>query len=164
MSCCVTLGLTQKGGDLASSVVNKAISEANRCAVAAAVAKARYNPPCAGCIPGISGNTVGANLESMALERLIAATNPPLTATQARAIANQQLRGVPSSVRTAMIQEKTIREFAPPDDPLRRFVMYQGPIIPPACPPTPAEQLNSTTPKPATRCLAPIPFYQRPSG
>jgi hypothetical protein len=53
MSCCVTLGLTQKGGDLASSVTNKAIAEANRCAVSAAVARARTNPPCAGCIPRV---------------------------------------------------------------------------------------------------------------
>lgn len=162
MSCCTSLGLTQKGGDLASSVTNKAIIEAQRCAVVAAVARARTNPPCAGCIPRVSGGPGGIS-QSMFLLRQVSSC-PPLTPTQAQLLANQQLRGVPSSVRTAWIQDKTTREFAPPDDPLRRFVMYQGPIIPIPCPPTPAEQLNSTLPKPSNACLAPIPFYQRPSG
>ena len=162
MSCCVTLGLTQKGGDLASSVTNKAIAEANRCAVVAAVARARTNPPCAGCLPRVSGGPGGVS-ESMLLAKQIASC-PPLRPSEAQNLANQQLRGVPSSVRTAWIQDKTTREYAPPDDPLRRFIMYQGPIIPIPCPPTPAEQLNSTMPKPSNACLAPIPFYQRPSG
>jgi hypothetical protein len=162
MSCCVTLGLTQKGGDLASSVTNKAIIEATRCAVVAAVARARTNPPCAGCLPRVSGGPGGIS-ESLYLANVVASC-PPLRPSQARNLANQQLRGVPSSVRTALIQEKTIREFAPPDDPLRRFVMYQGPIISPPCPPTPTEQLNSTMPKPSNGCFAQIPFYQRPSG
>ena len=162
MSCCVTLGLTQKGGDLASSVTNKAIAEANRCAVIAAVARARTNPPCAGCLPAVSGGPGGVS-QGMLLAKQIASC-PPLRPSEAQNLANQQLRGVPSSVRTAWLQDKTTREFAPPDDPLRRFLMYQGPIIPIPCPPTPAEQLNSTMPKPSNSCLAQVPFYQRPSG
>lgn len=165
MSCCNTLGLTQKGGDLASSVVNKSIAEATRCSVIAAIAKAKYNPPCAGCIPGLSGagSALGGVSQSILLAKQIASC-PPLQPSEAQNLANRQLRGVPSSVRTAWLQDKTTRDFAPPDDPLRRFIMYQGPIISVPCPPTPAEQLNSTLPRPSNACLAPIPFYQRPSG
>jgi hypothetical protein len=87
-----------------------------------------------------------------------------ISASQARQLVNSQLQGVPSSVRTQQIQARTIQEYAAPDDPLRRFVIYQGPVIPPACPPTPAEQLNSTRPKVSqANCLAEVPFYQRTS-
>ena len=150
------------GGDLASGVTNRAIIEANRCAVVAAIAKANSNPACAGCLPKVSGGVGAVSESDLLLKRLNNCS--VVTASQARQLANSQLRGVPSSVRTQQIQQRTIEEFAPLTDPLRRFALYQGPIIPPACPPTPAEILNSTTPKPATRCLAPIPFYQRPSG
>ena len=162
-SCCnYQPSKTPFGGDLASSVTNKAIREANQCAVRAAVAKAQWNPICSGCAPPMSG-IAGGVAESMLLAKKLNNCST-ISASQARALANSQLRGVPSSVRTQQIQEKTIQEYAPPDDPLRRFVIYQGPVIPPACPPTPAEQLNSTRPKVSNaNCLAGVPFYQRPS-
>lgn len=162
-SCCeVSPPKTQFGGDLASSVTNKAIRAANQCAVVAAIAKARSNPPCEGCLPPAPGYTGGVS-ESMFLAKKILSCTP-LSSTQARQLANSQLRGVPSSVRTQQIQAKTIREYAAPDDPLRRFVIYQGPVIPIPCPPTPAEELNSTRPKVSNaNCLAAVPFYQRVS-
>jgi hypothetical protein len=150
------------GGDLASSVTNRAILDANRCNVVAAIAKANYNPACAGCLPKVSGGVGAVSESDLLLKRLNSCS--VVTATQARRLANSQLRGVPSSVRTQQIQQRTIEEYAPLTDPLRRFALYQGPVIPPACPPTPAEILNSTMPKPSTRCLAPLPFYLRPPG
>ena len=83
----------------------------------------------------------------------------------AQQLVNSQLRGVPSSVRTQKVQQQTLECYAPITDPLRRQALYQGPIVPPACPPTPAEQLNSTRPKGSQggNCLAGVPFYQRPS-
>jgi hypothetical protein len=161
-SCCqVSPPKTQFGGDLASSVTNKAIRTANQCAVVAAIAKARSNPPCEGCLPAAPGVGGGVSESMLLAKRMMSCTT--LNATQARQLANSQLQGVPSSVRTQQIQARTIQEYAAPDDPLRRFVIYQGPVIPPACPPTPAEQLNSTRPKVSqANCLAGVPFYQRP--
>jgi hypothetical protein len=162
-SCCnLSPPKTQFGGDLASSVTNKAIREATQCNVRAAIARARTNPPCEGCLPATPGYQGGV-AESMLLAKQMKSCTP-LSSTQARQLADSQLRGVPSSVRTQQIQYKTIQEYAAPDNPLRRFVLYQGPVIPPACPPTPAEQLNSTRPKVSeANCLAGVPFYQRPS-
>jgi hypothetical protein len=162
-TCCdISPPKTQFGGDLASSVTNKAIRAATQCAVTAAIAMARSNPACEGCLPSAPG-FAGGSSESMFLAKRMMTCNP-LSSTQARQLANSQLRGVPSSVRTQQIQAKTIQEYAAPDDPLRRFIMYQGPIIPIPCPPTPAEQLNSTRPKVSNaNCLAGVPFYQRPS-
>lgn len=159
-SCCYQPSKTPFGGDLASSVTNKAIRDANQCAVRAAVAKAQWNPICSGCTPPAPG-VGGGVAESMLLaKKMMGCTT--ISATQARQLADSQLRGVPSSVRTQQIQARTIQEYAPPEDPLRRFVIYQGPVIPPACPPTPAEQLNSTRPKVSqANCLADVPFYQR---
>ena len=165
MSCCgyeFRAPITQKGGDLASSVTNKMIIKANQCAVVAAIAKANSNPKCASCPPTPSGGP-GAIWESdLLLKRRTQCTT--VTTAQARSLANSQLRGVPSSVRTQLLALRTTEEYAPPTDPLRRFAMYQGNFIPPACPPTPAEQLNSTMPKPGNNCLADVPFYQRPPG
>ena len=162
-SCCnVQPSKTPFGGDLASSVTNKAIRNATQCSVVAAIAKARSNPPCEGCLPAAPG-VGGGVAESMLLEKRLMSC-ATLTSTQARQLANSQLRGVPSSVRTQQIQQQTIQNYAPPDDPLRRFVIYQGPIVPVPCPPTPAEQLNSTRPKVSqANCLAQVPFYQRTS-
>jgi len=162
-SCCeISPPKTQFGGDLASSVTNKAIRAANQCAVTAAIARARTNPACEGCLPAAPGFTGGVSESMFLAKKMMSCT--PLSSSQARQLANSQLRGVPSSVRTQQIQSRTIQEYAAPDDPLRRFVIYQGPVIPPACPPTPAEELNSTRPKLSNaNCLAGVPFYQRPS-
>jgi hypothetical protein len=83
----------------------------------------------------------------------------------AQQLVNSQLRGVPSSVRTQQVQQKTLECYAPITDPYRRQALYQGPVVTPPCPPTPAEQLNSTMPKPSNggNCLQAVPFYQRPA-
>jgi hypothetical protein len=113
------------------------------------------------CAQSASGP--GAIPESMLLSRKVKNCNVT-TAAQARQLVNSQLRGVPSSVRTQKVQQQTMECYAPITDPLRREALYQGPVIPPACPPTPAEQLNSTRPKVSqANCLAEVPFYQRPS-
>jgi hypothetical protein len=160
-SCCnLSPPKTQFGGDLASSVTNKAIRQANECNVRAAIARARTNPACAGCLPPTPGFQGGVAEGMFLAKKMMSCT--PLSSTQARQLADSQLKGVPSSVRTQQIQAKTIQDYAAPDDPLRRFVIYQGPVITPPCPPTPAEQLNSTRPKVSNaNCLAQVPFYQR---
>ena len=113
------------------------------------------------CNPRYSGP--GAIPESMLLARK-ALNCTVVNSAMAQQLVNSQLRGVPSSVRTAKIQQTTLDCYAPITDPLRREALYQGPVIPPACPPTPAEQLNSTRPKvsQAGTCLQEVPFYQRP--
>lgn len=106
----------------------------------------------------------GAMLESVLLAKQVARCSITTSAT-ARQLVNSQLRGVPSSIRTQKVQQDTLECYAPITDPIRRQALYQGPIIPIPCPPTPAEQLNSTRPKvsEAGVCLQEVPFYQRPS-
>lgn len=116
--------------------------------------------PC-GCGPKPPGGP-GAMPESMLLAKK-ALNCTVTTAAMAQRLVNSQLRGVPSSVRTQKVQQQTLECYAPITDPLRRQALYQGPVIPPACPPTPAEQLNSTRPKVSeASCLPGVPFYQRP--
>lgn len=117
------------------------------------------NPVC--CTRPLPGP--GAILESMKLEKKIASCSV-FTSAMARELVNSQLRGVPSSVRTQKVQQTTLECYAPITDPSRRFALYQGPVVQVPCPPTPAEQLNSTQSKPSNaNCLAGVPFYQRPS-
>lgn len=106
----------------------------------------------------------GAMPESMLLAKK-ALNCTVINSAMAQRLVNSQLRGVPSSVRTAKVQQQTLECYAPITDPLRRQALYQGPVIPPPCPPTPAEQLNSTRPKVSQGgdCLQQVPFYQRTS-
>lgn len=106
----------------------------------------------------------GAMPESMLLAKK-ALNCTVINSAMAQRLVNSQLRGVPSSVRTQKVQQQTLECYAPITDPLRRQALYQGPVIPPACPPTPAEQLNSTRPKVSQGgdCLQQVPFYQRTS-
>jgi hypothetical protein len=154
---------TPSGGDIASSVTNKVILASQRCAVAAAVAKARWNPPCAGCKPAVYTST-GGNTSSGLLQQQID-TNANINSMQANQIANQQLRGTTGTNYAQYLQQKTLMNYAPATDPARRFLAYQGNFIPTPCPPTPTEQLNSTLPKPRTNCqLLQVPGYLRPSA
>ena len=148
-------------GDISSSVTNRAIRKSQACSVTAAIARARLIAPCESCPPPRYSGTGGVS-ES---DRLLKETNDCaiITASKANIIANQTLRGVPESVRTAKIGANTILCSFSPTDPNSRFVQYQGRFIPPACPPPSAEQLNSTLPKPTETCVAQIPSYLRPS-
>jgi len=153
---------TPSGGDIASSVTNKVILASQRCAVAAAVAKARWNPPCAGCKPAVYTST-GGNTSSGLLQQQMN-TRDTINSTQANQIANQQLRGTTGTNYAQYLQQQTLLNYAPATDPARRFLAYQGNFIPTPCPPTPAEQLNAGQPKPTTNCqLAQLPRYLRPT-
>lgn len=114
-----------------------------------------------GCNPPLRGP--GAIPQSMLLARKLQSCSVTSVA-MARQLVNSQLRAVPSSVRTQKVQQDTLECYAPITDPYRRQALYQGPVVPPACPPTPAEQLNSTMPRPSNggNCLQAVPFYQRP--
>jgi hypothetical protein len=119
-----------------------------------------YVPTPCGCGPKPTGP--GAMPESMLLAKRLQNCTVT-TAAMAQQLVNSQLRGVPSSVRTQKVQQQTLECYAPITDPLRRQALYQGPVITPPCPPTPAEQLNSTRPKVSeASCLPGVPFYQRP--
>jgi hypothetical protein len=54
---------------------------------------------------------------------------------------------VPSSVRTAALQECAIQAFVDPLNPEQRFSDYRRPYFPPPCPPIPQEALNANVPK-----------------
>lgn len=163
MSCCEGEIISKKGGDLASSVTNKAIADANRCAVAAAIIRVRKNPACAGCLPPKPGFGQAVS-ESSRLQKQVDSCET-LTSQDAQFIVNQGLRGVPQSVRIALLQNETIQNFAPANDPLRRFTIYANRPVATPCGPPPAEILNSTQPKSSQlSCVyAQIPFYMRPT-
>lgn len=153
---------TPSGGDIASSVTNKIIRNSQYCAVAAAVAKARWNPPCAGCKPAVYTSTGGSS-SSVLLQQQIDRCET-INSTQANQIANQQLRGTTGTNYALYLQQQTLLNYAPVTDPTRRFLAYQGNFIPTPCPPTPTEQLNAGLPHPTTNCqLAELPRYLRPT-
>ena len=153
---------TPSGGDIASSVTNKVLRSSQYCAVAAAVAKARWNPPCAGCLPRQYTST-GGNSSSALLQQEID-NSATINSTQANQIANQQLRGTTGTNYALYLQQQTLLNYAPVTDPTRRFLAYQGNFIPTPCPPTPTEQLNAGQPHPTTNCqLAELPRYLRPT-
>jgi hypothetical protein len=153
---------TPSGGDIASSVTNKILRNSQYCAVAAAVAKARWNPPCAGCKPAVYTST-GGNTSSGLLQQKIDKCDT-INSTQANQIANQQLRGTTGTNYALYLQQQTLLNYAPATDPARRFLAYQGNFIPTPCPPTPTEQLNAGQPHPTTNCqLAELPRYLRPT-
>lgn len=163
MSCCDGEIISKKGGDLASSVTNKALADANRCAVAAAIIRVRNTSKCEGCLP-VKPGFGQATSESSRLEKEIAACET-ITSQDARFIVNQGLRGVPQSVRIALLQQETIANYAPRTDPLRRLAIYNNRPNPNPCGPPPAEILNANLPKASQlSCVyAQLPFYLRPT-
>ncbi len=163
MSCCDGEIISKKGGDLASSVTNKAIQDANRCAVAAAIIRVRNTSKCEGCLPRKPGFGT-ATSESARLQKQVDSCET-ITSQDAAFIVNQGLRGVPQSVRIALLQQEVIQNYAPITDPLRRFAIYNNRPNPTPCGPPPAEILNSTQPKSSElSCIyAQIPFYMRPT-
>ena len=149
MSCCEDQpAVTKKFGMNESGRVAQLIAESRRCSVNAAIAKARAT--CCAPVPKPNRN---AQSESALLESQVANCNR-ITATKARQIASQSLRGVPESVRIAQAQQDFIDNFAPYNNPSRRFVEYQGPVIVPPCPPIATELLNANIPKAPTSCTA----------
>ena len=102
---------TPSGGDIASSVTNKVILASQRCAVAAAVAKARWNPPCASCKPAVYTST-GGNSSSVLLQQEID-NCAMINSTQANQIANQQLRGTTGTNYALYLQQQTLLNYAP---------------------------------------------------
>lgn len=141
--------LGKQWGQNESGRVNQILENARRCAVNAAIAKARATV----CCPAPPRPNVNVQLESGRLDAKIASCNV-ITPAKATQIAQQSLRGVPESVRIRQVQQNTIDEYAPYSNPSRRFVEYQGPIVIPACPPIPTEDLNANIPKAPTSCTA----------
>jgi len=149
MSCESVNPLGKQWGQNESGRVNQILENARRCAVNSAIAKARATVCCPGPVPTIRN----VQLESASLDAKILSCNQ-ITPAKATLIAQQSLRGVPESVRIRQVQQNTIDEYAPYNNPSRRFVEYQGPIIIPGCPPIPTEYSNANIPKAPTSCTA----------
>lgn len=147
-SCQAVNPLGKQWGQNESGRVAKILEDARRCAVNAAIAKANATVCCP--VPRPNKNT---QLESSRLDAKIANCGQ-ITAEDASRIAQQSLRGVPESVRIRQRQQDVIDEYAPYNDPSRRFVEYQGPIVIPPCPPISTENLNANIPKAPTSCTA----------
>jgi len=140
--------LGKQWGQNESGRVAKILADARRCAVNAAIAKANATVCCP--VPRPNKNT---QLESSRLDAKVANCNQ-IDAQEATRIAQQSLRGVPESVRIRQRQQDVIDEFSPYNDPSRRFLEYQGPIVIPPCPPISTENLNANIPKAPTSCTA----------
>ncbi len=142
--------LKQTGGNPEGGRMTQILVAAARCQVKEAIAKARAMnaPPL--CSPTPQSRK-DVPLESTAFEGQLAAC-ARITAHQAQSIATQPLRGVPESVRIARRNQEILDQYAPYSDSNRRFLEYQGPQVPVACPPLPTEITNANLPKPSTRC------------
>ena len=156
MSSCVytseTPIATQKqiGGNPEGGRMVQILAASRRCQVKEAIAKARAinGPP--QCSP-VPQSRIVVPLESTNLQAQLAAC-ARITAAQATTLATQPLRGVPESVRIAKLTQTLIDQYSPYSNSERRFLEYQGPVIPIACPPIPTEITNANLPKPSTRC------------
>ena len=156
MSSCVytaeTPIATQKqiGGNPEGGRMVQILAASRRCQVQEAIAKARaINAP--SCCPPIPISRAVVPLESTNLQAQLAAC-ARITAAQATTLAVQPLRGVPESVRIAKLNQDILDQYSPYSDSNRRFLEYQGPQVPIACPPIPTEITNANLPKPSTRC------------
>ncbi len=140
--------LGKQWGQNESGRVAQILANARRCAVNAAIAKANATVCCP--VPRPNKNT---QLESSRLDAKVANCTQ-IDAQLATQIAQQSLRGVPESVRIRQRQQDILDEFAPYNNPSRRFLEYQGPIVIPPCPEIPTEDLNANIPKAPTSCDA----------
>ncbi len=140
--------LGKQWGQNESGRVAQILENARRCAVNAAIAKANATVCCP--VPRPNKNT---QLESSRLDAKVANCNQ-INAQLASQIAQQSLRGVPESVRIRQRQQDVLDEYAPYNNPSRRFVEYQGPIVIPPCPEIPTEDSNANIPKAPTSCTA----------
>ena len=142
--------LKQTGGNPEGGRMNQILSAARRCQVKEAIAKARLINTDS-CCPPTPISRIDVPLESTALQgQLLACAR--ITPQRAQILAQQPLRGVPESVRIARLNQQVLDQYSPYSDSNRRFLEYQGPQIPPVCPPLPTEITNANLPKPSTRC------------
>ncbi len=149
MSCCDGQTVTKREGSLESGRVAQLIEDSRRCAVNAAIRKARATV----CCPAPPRPNTNVQLESALLQARVAQCTQ-ITAADATAIARQSLRGVPESVRIRQRQQDVQDEFAPYNNPSRRFLEYQGPIVIPPCPEIPTEDSNANIAKAPKSCTA----------
>ncbi len=120
-----------------SARINKILDEARVCAASTALARARalYGgsaPCCSEKIPP------GADVpvSSAYLNGRVAAC-PVFVGTTVQ----------PESVRIAKLLQSNVDNWAPPLDPSRRFVEYQGPVLQPVCPPIDPIYTNANVPR-----------------
>lgn len=142
--------LKQTGGNPEGGRMNQILSAARRCQVQEAIAKARVINARDPCQP-VPVSRKDVPLESTALQgQLLACAR--VTSQQAQLLVQQPLRGVPESVRIARLNQDILDQYSPYSDSKRRFLEYQGPVVPVVCPPLPTEITNANLPKPSTRC------------
>lgn len=131
-------------GNLESGRINTILTDAKLCATRAAVAKARATV----CCPTSFNGQIPPN--STVLQAKIDSCSV-ITSSKATVIAQQSLRGVPEGVRIKNLQQQTQDNYAPYNDPARRFAEYQGPRVPTICPPL---DMNTNLPKPSDSCTS----------
>ena len=142
--------LKQIGGNPEGGRMAQILAASARCQVKEAIAKAKAINGPVQCSP-VPQSRKQVPLESTALQGQLAAC-ARINAQQAQNLVQQPLRGVPESVRIARVTQCLIDQYSPYSNSERRFLEYQGPQIPIACPPIPTEITNANLPKPSTRC------------
>jgi hypothetical protein len=131
-------------GNLESGRINTILADAKLCATRAAIGKARATV----CCPQTSNRQVPPN--STVLQGKMDSCSV-ITSSQASIVAAQSLRGVSEGVRIKNLQQQTQDNYAPYNDPARRFAEYQGPRVPTVCPPL---DMNTNLPKPSNSCTS----------
>jgi hypothetical protein len=135
----------QQYGNFESGRVDQILAQARLCATKAAIAKARATV----CAPTVRFNGQVPPSGTLLQSKIDSCSQT--TSHQAAAIASQSLQGVPQSVRIKNLQQQTMDNYAPHNDPARRFAEYQGPRVPTVCP-TPDRNLS--LPKPSNSCTS----------
>ena len=135
----------QQYGNFESGRVDQILAQAKLCAMRSAIAKARATV----CCPPFQSNRQVPPVSTALQGKMDSCLQ--ITSDQATAIASQSLRGVSESVRIKNLQQQTQDNYAPYNDPARRFAEYQGPRVPTVCP-TPDR--NQNLPKPSNSCTS----------
>lgn len=128
-----------KGGNTERGKIAIILEQAQQCSIADALVKARANSvSCSTRPPQYNGQVQSESsyLKGLLEKRPVYQPSQPGCTTQ--------------SVRIARIQQSVNENFAPYDNPSRRFIEYQGPQIAVVCPATPTAILNASMPKPST--------------
>jgi hypothetical protein len=131
-------------GNLESGRINTILADAKLCATRAAIGKARATV----CCPQTSNRQVPPNSTVLQVKMDSCSV---ITSSQASIVAAQSLRGVSEGVRIKNLQQQTQDNYAPYNDPARRFAEYQGPRVPTVCPPL---DMNTNLPKPSNSCTS----------
>ena len=138
----------REGGDFSSGLIQKIEDNAVRCGYKGT--NNSFPGPCLSCSAPIKPVANATTSGEYTTKVQTIARDCPIDSKIGKSISSGQY--------TNSLQKSVIDCSIALIDPTRRFSQYQR-FFPPPCPPTPAEQLNSTIPKPPIGDCQPSRFF-----